>query len=119
MTSRAVALRDLRITDGSTKAMEPKAPEEISSPLRGLPGLEVSPLALHEEAAEPTPDMGVQLIELLGSIPIGSIPGAEAVALATQHAVQVPDQHPDILHTVAVMTNQLLHTLLHLLHRFA
>ena len=92
--------------------MEPKAPEEFGCPPGGLPGLEVSAFALLEEAAQPSPDMGVQLVELLGGIP-----GTEVVAPPAQQGVQFSDQDPDILHPIAVTTDQLLHACSHLLQR--
>ena len=49
------------------------------------------------------------------NLPCG-VPGAEVVAPAAQHGVQVADQHPHVLHPVPVAAGQLLHALPHPLH---
>ena len=62
--------------------------EEFASPTRGFACAQVPALALHQEATEPSPHVGVDLIELRRGVP-----GAEVVAPAAQHGVDVADDH--------------------------
>src|SRR6266508_3476781 len=80
--------------------------EERTCPPSGFARAELPPLALHHEAVEPLPHVRVQSVEL-----VRGVPGAEVVAPAAQDRVQVADQHPHILHPVAITSGHLLHAL--------
>src|SRR5487761_1234671 len=68
-------------------------------------------MAPDKEATKPPPCVRVQLIELACGVA-----GTEVVSPAAQDRVQVRDQHPDILYSVAVGTGQFLHPLAYPLH---
>src|SRR5712692_7512774 len=105
------ALRSLRIADGPAQAIEPVALEEVARPEPGLTGAQVPAFAPDEKGAEPGPDVSVDLVELASGVP-----GAEVVAPTAQQRVQVADDDPDVLHTVAIAAGQLLHALPDALH---
>src|SRR3989304_888714 len=91
--------------------MQPMAPEEVAVPVRRLACTQVATLALLHEAHEPAPHVRVELVELLRGVP-----GAEVVAPAAQHQVQVGDDDSHVLHSVSVATGHLLHARAHPLH---
>src|SRR5689334_17285867 len=85
--------------------------EEVGIPASDHPGTKIAAMAPYEEDAQALRHVVVQLEELPGRIP-----GAEVVAPAAQHRVKTADQHPHVLHAVAMATGQFLHALAHPLH---
>ena len=49
-------------------------------------------LAPHHEAPQPDPHVGVDLVELLRCVP-----GAEVIAPAAKHRIEIPDEHTHVL----------------------
>src|SRR3954468_21998307 len=111
MVSRVAALCSLRVLDGPAQTVEPVLVEEVARPTLGFACAEVAPLALHQEAMESLPHVGVDLVELGGGVP-----GAEVIAPTAQHRVHVADQHPHVLDPVPASAGHLLHALSYPLH---
>src|SRR5690606_22677602 len=105
------ALRSLRVLHGSAQAYEPERVERVARPTLGLARAQVSPLALQSKPTKTPPHVGVDLVELRGSVP-----GAEVVAPAAEHGVQLADHDAQIPVTPRPRS-QLLHALTHPLHR--
>jgi hypothetical protein len=76
-----------------------------------LTRLQEPPIALPKKATEPVHDIPIQFGELQGNIS-----GSEIVSPTAQHGIQVPDDHPDILHPVAMSTGQVSNPRPHPLH---
>src|SRR6266487_1085531 len=91
--------------------MQPEGVEETASPLLGVTRAEVATLTLHHEAMEPPPRIGVDLYEFLGRVP-----GAEIVAPAAEHGVEIGEDAPHVLYPGPVPSGQLLHALSDPLH---
>src|SRR6266496_3569190 len=91
--------------------MQPEGLEEIASPLLGVTRAEVATLTLHHEAMESPPRIGVDLYEFLGRVP-----GAEIVAPAAEHGVEIGEDDPHVLYPGPVPSGQLLHALSDPLH---
>src|SRR5579859_5885777 len=68
-------------------------------------------MAPDKKASKPPPYVRVELIELARGVT-----GAEVVSPAAQDRIQVRDQHPDILYSIAVRPGQFLHPLVYPLH---
>src|SRR5712692_1574582 len=111
VVSCVAALRRLRVLDGPAQTVQPEGVEEIAGPLLYFTRVQIAALALRHEAAEPPARVGVDLDEFLGRVP-----GAEVVAPAAEHGVEIGDDDSHVLHPGPVPAGQLLHALSDPLH---
>src|SRR3990172_9694773 len=106
-----VQLARLRVAYCPAHPVQAQVPKPLPRPGFGAASAQVTTMALHEESAKTLVDVLVELVEL----PRG-VPGAEVVAPAAQHGVQVADDDPDVLHPVAAPIREALDLLPHALH---
>src|SRR5258708_8545839 len=90
-------LRCLRIADRARELVQAQPVQPLLRPLLSLSRAQVPAAFLDQKTLQPPRDVPVGLTEL-----DGSVPGAEVVAPAAQHRVQLPDHTPDISHSCAV-----------------
>src|SRR5207247_10528729 len=69
-------------------------------------GRQVASLALHEEVPEALPDVGVDLVEFAIRVP-----GAEVIAPAAEHGVQIGDDDSHVFHPGPVTSGHFLHAM--------
>jgi len=107
-----VALRRLRVSDGSTQAMEPQTDEKVLCPCGGFARPEMSTFALNHESLQPPPDVRIHLIKL-----VRLIARAIVVTPSAQNRIQIPDKDSDVFHPIPSPISQLPNPAAHPLQR--